>query len=283
MRMKTRVAIGLLLAVAMIAGCTRSENQDAIPGAPAAARNAETPRARAAQETGESFAAEALRKAADNDAYLFIFFFKSDDEPTRLARKALESIVKDLGRSAEWTVVDITSPAEAAIVNTYNVRTSPMPLVLAVAPNGAVTGGFRSADIKEEQLKSAIASHGMQKCMKGLQDRKIVFVCVQGKRTQFNKEALLGVEDFKADARYAAYTEIVTVDPSDPTEERFLGQLKIDRNAKEAATAFLAPPNIMLGVTKGPTSKASFINMLASASSGCGPKGCGPSGCGPTK
>ena len=284
MRMKTFAALGVLLAAAAIAGCARSEGQDKKIVAPAKVNNAGAPQEQAVQSQGASVAAEALRRAAGENKHLFIFFFSGDDEPTRLARKSLEKTVGGMGRSAEWVAVDVTSGSEAEIVNKYNVRSAPMPIVLAFAPNGAITGGFRSADINEEKLKSAIASRGMQECLKALQERKIVFICSQGKKTQFNKEAMQGVDEFKADARYAAYTAVVKIDPADAAEKNFLTLLKIDPNAKDAATALLVPPNAVLGVTNGPTSKASVLKMLASASSGgCGPKGCAPSGCGPVK
>jgi len=284
MRMKTLATIGVLLAAAVIAACAQSEGQDKKIAAPAKLNNPGTSRAQAAQNPGASAAAEALRSAAGKNKYLFMLLFSSDDEPTRLARKVLEKAVREMGRSAEWVAVDITSGNETEIVNKYNVRSAPMPLILAFAPNGAVTGGFRNADINEEKLKSAIASRGMQECMKALQEKRIVFISVQGKETRFNKEALQGVDEFKADARYAAYTAVVKIDPADAAEKGFLAQLKIDPNAKDAATALLVPPNMVLGVTNGPTSKASVLKMLASASSGgCGPKGCAPTGCGPVK
>jgi hypothetical protein len=284
MRVKTLTTLAVLLAAAAIAGCARSEGQDEKAASPTQTNDAVAPRDRAAQVGGDGAAAEALRRASDKNKYVFILFFSTEDEPTRIARKSLDQVVRSIGRSAECVSVDITNGSETAIVNKYNLRSTPMPIVLAFAPNGAVTGGFQSADINEEKLKSAIASRGMQECMKALQDRKIVFVCCQGKKTQFNKEAMAGVDEFKADARYAAYTAVVTVDPTDAAEKGFLTQLKIDPNVKEATTAFLAPPNVMLGVTNGPTSKASFVKILASASSGgCGPKGCGPTGCGPVK
>jgi len=284
MRMKTLATLGVLLAAAVIAGCARSESQEKKIAAPAKVNNAVAPRDEAAQVRGDGAAAEALRRAASDNKHLFVFFFSKDDEPTRLARKTLEQAVRGMGRSAEWMAVDIADAREAALVNKYNVRSAPMPIVLAFAPNGALTGGFLTADINEEKLKGAIASRGMQESMKALQENKLVFICCQGKKTQFNKEAMAGVNDFRADARYAAYTAVVKIDPADAAEKGFLTQLKMDPNAKDAATAILVPPNMVLGVTNGPTSKAAVLKMLASASSGgCGPKGCGPVGCGPVK
>ena len=284
MRIKTLVTLGVLLAAAAIAGCARSEGQEKKTAMPAKTNNAAAPRDEAAQVRGDGAAAEGLRRAASENKHLFVFFFSKDDEPTRLARKTLEQAVRGMGRSAEWMAVDIADAREAALVNKYNVRSAPMPIVLAFAPNSALTGGFRTADITEEKLKGAIASRAMQESMKALQENKLVFICCQGKKTQFNKEAMAGVNDFKADARYAAYTAVVRIDPDDKAEKGFLAQLKIDPNAKDAATAILVPPNMVLGVTNGPTSKAAVLKMLASASSGgCGPKGCGPVGCGPAK
>jgi len=284
MRTKTLATLGVLLAAAVIAACAQSEGQEKKIAAPTKVNNAGTPRAEAAQSPGPSASAEALRRAASGNKHLFVLFFSKDDEPTRLARKTLEQAVRGMGRSAEWMAVDIASASEAEMLNKYNVRSAPMPIVLVFAPNGVVTGGFRSAEINEEKLKSAIASRAMQECLKALQERKIVFVCSQGKRTQFNKEAMLGVDEFKADARYAAYTTVVKIDPADAAEKGFLTRLKIDPNAKDAATAILVPPNMVLGVTNGPTTKESVLKMLASASSGgCGPKGCAPTGCGPVK
>ncbi|MCX5752540.1 MAG: hypothetical protein NTW97_02705 [Candidatus Krumholzibacteria bacterium] len=284
MRTATLAILCVLLAAAAIAGCARSEGQEKKIAAPAKVNNAVAPRDQAAERRGDGAAAEALRRAASENKHLFVFFFSQDDEATRLARKTIEQAVRGMGRSAEWIAVDIANASEAEIVKKYNIRSAAMPIVIAFAPNGAITGGFRTADINEEKLKGAIASRGMQESMKALQENKLVFICCQGKKTQFNKEAMAGVNDFRADTRYAAYTTVVKIDPADKAEQGFLSQLKMDPNAKDAATAILVPPNMVLGVTNGPTSKAAVLKMLASASSGgCGPKGCGPVGCGPTK
>lgn len=284
MRMTRLSTIGFLLAAAAIVGCANSEGQNQKTAAPPKANNAVVPRDQAAQVRGDGTAAEALRRASDKNKHMFILFFSTEDEATRIARESLDRAVRSMGRSAEWVAADVTSENNAAIANKYNLRSTPMPVVLVFAPNGAVTGGFQSADINEEKLRSAIASAGMQECLKALQEKRIVLVCSQGKKTQFNKEAMKGVDEFKADARYAAYTTVVKIDPADEAEKAFLTQLKMDPNAKDAATAILVPPNVVLGVTKGPTTKAAVLKTLASASSGgCGPKGCGPTGCGPVK
>lgn len=285
MRITTSAIIGFLLAIATIVGCARTERQNKKIVAAGAGTNATASHGQAGGHADSSAAAEALRRAARENRHLYVFFFDRDDEPTRLARKSFEQAMRRIGGSVEWVAVDITAASEAGFVSRYSVRSTPMPMALAFAPNGVVTGGFPTGDLgNEERLRAAILSKGLQDCLKALQERKMVFICVQGKKTQFNKEAMGGVEELKRDARYAAYTAIVMIDPADAAETNFLTQLKIDVNAKEAATVLLLPPNYVLGVTKGPTSKAAFLKQLASATSGgCGPKGCGPTGCGPVK
>ena len=287
MRINTSAAMGVLLAVAAIASCAESSERDRNAQAPETIKMAETKVEGVAPATpssgGNGIASEAMKRAADENKHVFIFFFKAEDESTRLARESVAKIVEGIGGAAGFAEVDINNPAEKELVTKYKLISAPMPLVLAFAPNGAMTGGFRAVDISEENLKSAIASRAKQDCMKALQDQKVVILCCQGKKTKFNREAMQGVEEFKADRRYAAYTSIIMIDPADKEEKIFLSQLKIDPDGKDASTALLVPPNMVLGVTNGPTSKESLLKMLASASSGCGSGGCGPSGCAPVE
>ena len=89
-----------------------------------------------------------------------------------------------------------------------------------------------------------------------------------------------GVNEFKDDAAFAKFTEVVQVDPTDTAEGKFMAQLKIEPKTDEAVTAFLAPPGAIVGTYKGATDKDTLVAAItAAASGGCGPSGCGPSGC----
>ena len=102
--------------------------------------------------------------------------------------------------------------------------------------NGAVMGGCPN-QVTEEALLNAFGTPSTEKCMKSLQDGKLVFLCVQNAATKFNAEALQGVQDFKAESQYSGVTEIVKLDPTDSAEASFLGDLKIDPKTKVAVTA----------------------------------------------
>lgn len=222
----------------------------------------------------------AIRQAADAKKYIFMFFSKADDDQTHAMRKVFDKAMERVADRAQWIAVDVKDSSEKAIVTKFQLDRAPMPLVLAMAPNGAITGGFPQK-VEEQQLVDAFATPVTEKVMKHLQDGKLVFVCVQNGKTKSNDAAMQGVRDFKADSRFSGATEIVMLDPTDSVEASFLADMKIESNTEEAMTVFLAPPGSAVAEYKGATNKEELVATLQKASTGCGPGGCGPGGCGP--
>ncbi len=232
----------------------------------------------AADGSGTGMAA--MEEAARAKKYLFAFFWKTDNEQTAAMKKVFDGAVKKAADRAQPVAIRVDDPAERGIVAKFALDRAPMPLALAIAPTGAVMGGFPQK-FSEAQLLDAFGTPCTEKTMKALQDGKLVFLCVQNGSTQANEEALKGVTEFKADARYAEATEVVILDPTDSAEAAFLADLKIDRQTPEAVTAFLVPPGAVVAEFKGATSKDELIAALQKANTGCGPGGCGPGGCAP--
>lgn len=222
----------------------------------------------------------ALEKASREKKYLFIYFHDGNNGNSEASRKTFESMMNKITGEATWVAVNKNAPTERQIVEKLRVQTAPMPLIVAMAPNGAITGGFQGRELTEERLRGAIVTPGMQQCLKALQERKIVFLCAQNKKTKHNSNAMRGINDFKSDPQFAQLTEIVTIDPANKTEEKFVAQLKINPDTDEAITAFLLPPGAVIGKFEGATDKnmllASLQRAMASCGSGCGPRGCGP-------
>jgi hypothetical protein len=234
----------------------------------------------APQGTGGGMAA--MQKASTAKKYLLAMFRKTDDSQTSAMRTVLAEVMKEVADRADTVEVDITAASEQAIVRKFGLDRAPMPLILAIAPNGAVTGGFPTQADKQKLL-NAFASPGTEQCMQRLQDNKLVFLCVQNGDTKSNDEAMKGVREFQADARFAQATEIVVLDPTDTAEAGFLKDLQIDPKTKTAVTVFLAPPGAPIAMYDGATSKDELVATLEKASSACGPGGCGPEGCPPPK
>jgi len=225
----------------------------------------------------------AMVEAAQAQKYLFAMFYKSDDELTSQMRRTLDAALERVSAKANRVIVKITDPTERSIVEKFGLDRAPMPLILAMAPNGAVTGGFPSK-VEEKDLLNAFATPCTEKCMKALQQSKLVFLCVQNASTKSNDSAMQGVRDFQSDSRYSQVTEVISLNPADDAEASFLSDLKIDPKTTEAVTAFMAPPGAVVAEFTGATKKEELVSALEKAGAGSCPGGkCGPGGCGPQK
>jgi len=223
----------------------------------------------------------AVERAAKAKKYLFIFFYSDDAEQTASMRSVFDKAVGNLPGKPARVEVKVTDPAEAEIIDKYSVRGAPMPLALAIAPNGAITGGY-AAPFTEEQIAGSMVTPCTQASMKALQENKAVILCIQNRNTTLNDAAMKGVKDLRADPTYAASTEIVTLDPSDPAEAKLLGALAIDPKIDQAQTVCLLPPGQAVAKLAGATTKEMIVKSLTVKSGGCCPGGAGASkGCGP--
>lgn len=221
----------------------------------------------------------AIQTAATENKHLYIFFFKEQNEKTMRLQSVFDQAVQKMGQQVKTLKIDVTDPTEKPLVDRFDLKRTPMPFVIVMAPNGAITGGFTS--FTEEQLTDSLTSDGAARCLKALQDRKLVLLCLQSGQTKNNEEALIGVNDFKADPRFSAATEVVMINPSDPREHKFLSQLSLDNSSPQALTVLISPPAQPIGTYQGPTSKEQMVSDLQKASSGCCPGGCCPGGCCP--
>ncbi len=218
-----------------------------------------------------------MRQAAEAKQYLFAFIYERNDDATKAVRKTFDTGVAKITPAVKSVAVDRTDPTESEIVGQFKLDGAPMPLVLAIAPNGAVTAGIKGVEVTEARLADAVASPGMQQCLKSLQERKLTFVCLQNASTKANEAAMKGVNEFKADPQFAETVEVVKVDPRDPKEAKLLAQLKADPKAKTASTTLLAPPGMIIAQVEGATSKTGLEASLKKAMASCAPgSGCCP-------
>ena len=222
----------------------------------------------------------AMDAAARDGQYLFVFFWKANDKQTQTMRGVFQSALNQWAGSVSSISVRITDPSEKPVVDKLGVRRAPMPLVVALAPSGAVTKAF-PIRFTEQQLEEAFVSPGTAKCMKALQDRKLVLVCVQNEKTEFSQAALQGARSFKADVRYAKATEVITLNPEDQAETAFLRDLKVDPYTPQAVTVVLAPPGKPVATFVGAVTKEQIIAKVQAGP--CAGGKCGPGGCCPKK
>jgi len=226
----------------------------------------------------------AIDKAAAAQKYAFIFFWKDKTPQTDKAWGILQPAMANMADSAVVVSIQATDPAEKRIVDKYGVTRAPMPLVLAVAPCGAITKAFTGA-FDENKLRTAFVSSCTQLCLKALQDRKLVLACVVDQANPQDPVTIpKGVEDFRADVKFGPMTEIILVNARDQSEAAFLRDFQVDPQAQKPIVVFLAPPGSMIGKFNGTATKQQMLAKLAAAQSDpCAGAKCGPSGCGPKK
>lgn len=221
----------------------------------------------------------ALTRAAKAHKYVFALFWKDQDksankeaakdDATAAMRKSLDSAMKKMADRAQSMEVNVDDDSAKAIVEKFRLEYAPFPLILAIAPNGAVTAGFPEK-VAVKDLLDAFATPCTEKCLKAFQDDKLVFVCVQNDKSVAHTEALQAVRDFQKDERFAKDTEIIIVDPSAAAEKELLDNLGVDPKTKDAVTIFFAPPTRRIGDFVGATSKDELVATLVQALSGFG-------------
>lgn len=223
----------------------------------------------------------ALATASVQGRYAFVFFWKENDEATQRMQGVVQSASESMKQRVDAVNVCIADPSERATVEVFGVERAPLPLVVAVAPNGAITRAW-PLQLRVEQLAEGVVSRCAAECMKGLQDRKLVLLCVQNASTGHSLESSQAAEGFRTDARFAAASQVVTLDPADPHESTFLHDLEVSPRTIDAVTILLAPPGQPIARFVGAVSTDEIVAKVTAAQSSCCPGGkCGPEDCCP--
>jgi len=231
-----------------------------------------------------SAAQAVIDQAAAANKYTFIFFWRDRSPKTDKAWATLQPLATKMADAASVTAVEVTDPKERQLVAHYGVDRAPLPLILAIAPCGAITKAF-TGEFNAQELQTAFVSPCTQHCLKALQDQKLVFVCVNdGNAGQPTSSVPVAVQQFKMDERYGAATEVVLLNASDAGEAAFLQELKVDPRAAKPLTVFLAPPGTVIGQFDARATKDDIVKQMAAAQSNpCAGGKCGPNGCVPAK
>lgn len=181
-------------------------------------------------------------RADDSDAkFKFILFWKANDAATQKMTETLRRAVEERSSQAEWSTVNVRDPQNRAIVDRYGVHRAPMPLVLCVAPNGAITGAY-PRNLNAQAVDSAIVTPAMAEATKAMQDKKIAIVHVMA---EDDTPLPTGATDLMADPTFEGRIATVDVALSDPLESRFVSDMKINPADVYGSTIVLfAPPGV---------------------------------------
>lgn len=213
---------------------------------------------------------QVLDQSAEQQTYTFLLFYRDDNQATRTMAQSLQTGLSQYANQATVCYVSVTDPAEQAIVKRFGLSRAPLPFALAVAPNGAVTA-LLSQKASSAQIASAFVTTSMAECMKAMQDRKLVFVCVQ----HGNSSVPDAVAEFQADPEFKERMHLISVRSDDQDEAPFLKQISIDPESLKGTTVvFLAPPAVLVGKFSSSATKAEMAAALHAAGKCCDDPNC---------
>ena len=214
---------------------------------------------------------QVLDQSAEEQKYTFLLFYREDHQATRTMAQALQTGLAQRSGQATLCYVSVTDPAEQAVVKRFGVSRAPLPFTLAVAPNGAVTA-LISQKITDAQIASAFVTAGMADCMKAMQDRKLVLVCVQ---TTPRSQTPAAVVEFQNDPEFRDRLKVISIQSSDRAEAPFLKQMEIEpASLRGPAVVFLAPPAVLVGKFTTSSTKAEMAAALHAAGKCCDDPNC---------
>ena len=81
----------------------------------------------------------ALAAAADEGRFTYVLFWRDNDDATQRMNAVLQQATAQMKSPVSVVSVRVTEPREAETVKVFGVDRAPLPLIAAVAPNGAVT------------------------------------------------------------------------------------------------------------------------------------------------
>lgn len=217
-----------------------------------------------------SKAQAALSQAAQEGKYTFVLFYKANDPATSAMNTTIQQSLAKYKNAATLTFVYVGDPAEQAIVAKYDVARAPMPMAVAIAPNGALTGLFPQK-LEPSHVDNSFVTPTMMQAMKALQENKIVFVTVQGSSNPVTPTAL---REFAADPHFNTRMVSLTMNASDPAEAKFMAEMDIDARTAATQLSLLAPPGILVGKYAATTPMKTIAAALAEAGKCCDDPNC---------
>ena len=203
--------------------------------------------------------------------FTFILFWKENNAATQGMTEALKQAVAQRSQRAEWISVNVNDGAQRPLVDRYHVERAPMPMVLCVAPNGAITGGI-TRQISDAAIDKALVTPAMTEATKALQDKRIAVIHVK----RDPRLALpAGAAGFVADPSFKDRTTVVNVGLGDAAEARFVNEMEFKpEELTDSMIVVLAPPGVLVGKYPGSVTTEQIAADLHAAGKCCNDPNC---------
>jgi len=208
--------------------------------------------------------------AAEQGRYSFIVFYRQQDPATDEMVDTIKRNVANRTSEAAVHYVPVTDPNHKAVIAKYGVSRAPMPVTVAVAPNGAITGVFPTK-VSDQKLQNAFVSQAEANSLLALQQKKLVFITVSSSAAQ---PSIPAVASFTNDPHFKNRMTVVALDAADEAERAFLTDLQVNSENDPTALVVLAPPAVLVGRFPATATKSEIATAIGAANKCCEDPNC---------
>ena len=174
--------------------------------------------------------------------------------------------------------LDRTDKTNAALVTKYGLSGAALPMILVMAPNGAVGGGLQLKESTPEKLIGFIPTKKQSIALLAFSEGKPAFILLSKK--PMKDKALALAECYKSAAGLVGKAVVVDIDLDDKSEAEFLSLLKPEMTASSTHVLVFNGKGQFSDEFTAPVQAAKLITSSRKvAKSSCCPGGTG-SGCG---
>lgn len=210
-----------------------------------------------------------MRDSANNGKYTYVMFYRANDLATRRMAATVSEQVSNTPEKTSWVQVNVTDRSAAGIVQKYDAGRLPMPTVMGIAPNGAITC-VSQLKVSPQQLDNAILTPRYSEMVRNLQQQKIAVVCLQPASGKFLPS---GVTQLQANSNLKNHIVTVSASADDASEAKFFDRMRVETNIQEPVVLMFAPPGVFLGRFDAHVSGQQLATVIHKSGK-CSCKGC---------
>lgn len=203
-----------------------------------------------------------------------VFLVVTDGGTDLASTKEIAMKAKKSYSKSEVLILDRSDKANAELVKKYSLAGSQTPLIIVVASNGVVTGGFIKSQATAESLVAAIPTKRQAEALLGFNQNKPVFVVLSKKSM---KDKATAIEECKkACTELNGNAVIVDVNLEDKAEASFIKLLNPDLTATKTNVLVFNGKGQFSSKLEAPLQSSSLsVAAKKVPSSGCAPGACG--------
>ena len=216
-------------------------------------------------------ASAALAAARERQAYTALYVHQGPEQRAGNLWESYEAALADdtFPDEVASAVLDLADGRQAALIDELGIEGVDAPVVLLVAPNGAITGG-NAQEVDIGMIRSGLLPALDQAIILAFQRQRGVLLCIETGDAAADGPAQVGVDAAMALAVVSDGIDKVTATPETAGRAELLANLRLPAQPEQPITMLLMPPGRVAGLIHGPTERDAIFALIARAQSGGG-------------